>query len=113
MRNFLYIIVAVVVAVLANSVSAIWARQDSRFSIWFLLVILISPIVFITYGLATSRVGMAIASSLVDSLLIVGSVAVGLFFFKESDKILVPQYIGMILTFFGVLLVLFSPHFTK
>ena len=62
MKNLLYILVAVVVAVSANSVSAIWAKQESKLSLWLLVVILISPMVFITYGVVTSLVGLAIAS---------------------------------------------------
>jgi len=113
MKNFLYIIVAVVVAVSANSISAVWAKQGNKFTIWLLAVILISPLVFITYGLVTSRIGLALASSVIDSLLIVGTIVVGLILFKEWDKILDLQYIGMGITMLGILLILFSPYFTK
>jgi multidrug transporter EmrE-like cation transporter len=113
MRNFLYIIIAVIVAVSANSISAIWAKQESKFSIWLVAVIAISPLVFITYGLVTSRIGVALASSVIDSLLIVGTIAVGLVLFKEWDKILSLQYVGIALAIFGVSLILFSPYFTR
>ena len=63
MKNLLYILIAVVVAVSANSISAIWAKPENRSSIWLLAVILISPLVFIAYGLVTSRIGMAPAIS--------------------------------------------------
>ena len=113
MKNLLYILIAVVVAVSANSISAIWAKQDSKFSIWLWAVILVSPLVFITYGLVTSRIGMALASSVIDSLMIVGSIAVGLFLFGETNKILGLQYLGMGLAVLGVLLIIFSPYFTN
>lgn len=113
MRNFLYIIVAVTVAISANSISAIWAKQDDKFSIWLLAVIFISPLVFITYGLVTSRIGVALASSVIDSLLIIGTIAVGLVLFNEWDKILSPQYVGIVLILLGISLILFSPYFTK
>ena len=113
MKNLFYIIVAAAVAISANSISAIWAKQDDKFSIWLLAVVLISPLVFITYGLVTSRVGVALASSIIDSLLIVGTIAIGLIFFHEWNKILSLQYVGMAFALFGILLILFSPYLTK
>ena len=113
MKNLLYIIVAVIVAVSANSISAVWASQTNKFSLWLLAVILISPLVFITYGLVTSRIGLSLASSVIDSMLIVGTVLVGLAVFKEWDKILALQYLGIAVTLVGVCLILFSPYFTK
>ena len=113
MKNFLYVLIAVVVAVSANSIGAIWAKQDNKFSPWLIAVILISPLVFITYGLVTTRIGMSLASSVIDSLMIIGSIAVGLFLFHEANKIIGLQYLGMSLAVVGVLLIIFSPYFTK
>ena len=113
MKNFLYILTAVVVAVSANSISAIWAKQDSKFSPWLWAVVLISPLVFITYGLVTTRIGVALASSVIDSLMIIGSIMVGLFLFKEWDKILGLQYLGIGLALLGVLLIIFSPYLPR
>ena len=113
MKNLLYILIAVVVAVSANSISAIWAKQENKFSIWLLFVILISPLVFITYGLVTSKIGIALASSVVDALMIIGSIAVGLFIFHETNKIIGLQYVGMAFALLGVLLIIFSPYFTR
>jgi multidrug transporter EmrE-like cation transporter len=113
MKNLLYILVAVVVAVSANSISAIWAKQDNKFSLWLVAVVLISPLVFITYGLVTSRIGVALSSSVIDSLMIVGSIGVGLVLFKEWDKIIGLQYLGMGFAVLGVLLIIFSPYLAK
>ena len=113
MKNILYILVAVGIAVSANSISAVWAKQENRLSPWLLAVILVSPLVFITYGLVTSKIGVALASSVIDSLMIVGSIIVGLFLFKEWDKIIGLQYLGMGLAVLGVLLIIFSPYFAK
>lgn len=112
MKNLLYVLVAVAVAVSANSVSAIWAKQESKFSIWLLFVILISPLVFITYGLVTAKIGIALASSVIDSLMIIGSIAVGLFIFHEKNQIIGLQYLGMGFAVLGVLLIIFSPYLT-
>ena len=113
MKNILYIVVAVGVALLANSIATIWAKQDSKFTLWLLAVILISPLVFITYGLITSKVGMSIASGVVDSLLTISSIAVGLFIFKEWDSLISWQYVGIVLAIAGIFLMVFSPNFSK
>lgn len=112
MKNFpawAYVIVAVGVAVLANSISAIWAKQDDKFSYWLLAVLLISPFVFITFGLVTQRAGVAIASGVVDSLLTLTTIAVGLVLFQEWSKISSLQYLGMAMALAGVFLMLFYP----
>ena len=105
LQNWSYIILAVVVAIAANSISAVWASRENKFStIWFLLLLLISPIVFITFGVVTSRIGLSVSSATIDSLLTVGTILVGLFLFHEWDKISLYQYMGIILTISGIIL---------
>ena len=108
MKNIFYIIVAVGVALLANSVSAIWARQPNRFSIWLIAVILLSPLVFITYGIVTSKVGLSIAAGTVDSLLTLSTIAVGLIIFHEWDKLTSLQYVGIAFAIVGIFLMVFT-----
>ena len=112
MRNltvWLYILGALAIAVLGNSVSTIWAKGDDKFSLWFFAVILISPLVYLSFGLVTSKVGLSIASGVVDSLLTVTTIAIGLIFFQEWSKVSVIQYIGMTLAVAGIFLMLFFP----
>ncbi len=109
MKNILYIVMAVGVALLANSIGAIWARQDSRYSIWLVALILVSPFVFITYGLLTSKVGVAIGSGIADSLLTVSTIAVGLFMFNEWDKMTGLEYLGIVFALIGIFLMVFTP----
>lgn len=110
MRNILYIVIAVGVAVLANSIAAIWAKQDSRYGWWLLAVILISPLVFITYGLVTSKLGVSVASGTVDSLLTITTILVGIFIFKEINTLTGLQYLGIALAMAGIFLMVFSPQ---
>ena len=60
--------------------------------------------VFITFGLVTSRVGVAVSSAVVDTLLTVSTVAVGLLLFREWNRLSAIQYVGMLLALMGVLL---------
>lgn len=109
LRIWLYIISAVIVAVTANSISAIWASKEDKFSsLWFLLVIIISPLVFITFGLVTAKIGLSVSSATIDSLLTVATILVGLFIFHEWSSISLYQYIGISLTILGIILMQFN-----
>jgi hypothetical protein len=101
---WLYIIGAVAVALTANSISAIWAGKESKFTIWLLALILISPFVFITFGLVTSKLGVTISSGTVDSLLTISTIIVGLFLFNESGGISIYQYVGIGFSLVGIVL---------
>jgi len=109
---WLYVLGALAIAVLGNSVSTIWAKEPDKYSWWLLAVILISPFVYISFGLVTSKLGLSIASGAVDSLLTVTTIAIGLIFFQEWSKVSALQYIGMLLALCGVFLMLFFPKAT-
>ena len=115
MRNlkvWAYVVVAVIIAVIGNSLSTIWARGEDKFSPWLIAVLLISPMVFISFGLVTSKFGLAISSGVIDSLLTITTISVGLIFFQEWNKISAVQYLGMVFALGGVLLMLFFPKTT-
>jgi multidrug transporter EmrE-like cation transporter len=101
-QNWIYVAGALLIAVLANSVSAVWASKDEKFSLWLVAVVLISPLVFITFGLVASRLGVAIGSATIDSLLTLSTIAVGLIIFGEWSKISPYQYLGIALVVIGI-----------
>ena len=108
LQIWLYILATVSVAVLANSISVIWATNKSgKFSMWLLLLIVISPFVFITFGLVASKLGLSMGSAIVDSLLTITTILVGLFIFKEWGSVSTYQYIGMLLAVSGIILMQF------
>lgn len=107
-QTWSYILVAVILALAANSLSAIWAGKQDRMNIWLLAVVIISPFVFITFGLVTAKVGLTISSATVDSLLTASTIIVGLFLFNEWDNISIQQYIGMGFALTGIVLMQFS-----
>lgn len=104
-----YIAGAVAVAVLANSLSLLWARGESRYSVWFFAMVAVSPFVFISFGLVGSRMGLAVGSAVLDSLLTLGTIAVGLVFFQEWRSVSAAQFAGMALALAGIFLMLFFP----
>lgn len=112
MHNFLSyftIILAVALASLADSVSTLWAQGSSKFSVYLLLIFLLGPVVFIAFGLVTARVGLAITSGVVNSLLVLSSMCIGLFLFGEWSRLSVMQYVGMAFAIVGIILMLFFP----
>jgi len=57
------------------------------------MVVVLSPLAYILFGLLASRVNLAIAGSLVNLIIMIGAVLVGLFYFKERVTTL--QWIGI------------------
>ena len=106
---WLAILGAVALAALADSVSTLWARGDNKLSIYLLLICLLGPMVFLSFGLVTTRVGIAITSGVVNSLLVVTSILIGLVIFGEWNRVSLPQYVGMGLAVAGIVLMLFFP----
>lgn len=112
MKNILWffaIIGAVAIAALADSVSTLWAKGENKFSIYLFLIFILGPLVFISFGYVTSKVGLAITSGVVNSLLVLTSMSIGLFIFQEWNKLSTFQYIGMLFALIGIILMLFFP----
>ncbi|TSC85926.1 MAG: hypothetical protein G01um10148_834 [Parcubacteria group bacterium Gr01-1014_8] len=105
---WLFVVLAVAVALLGNYLGATWASKDDKFSLLLLAVIAVSPFVFITFGLVTSRLGVAIGSGTIDALLTVCTIIMGLFLFQEWSKISVFQYFGLALVLSGIVFLQFS-----
>jgi len=100
----LYVSSAVLIALAANSISAIWAGKDNKLSLWLVAVIVIAPLVFITFGLVTSKLGLAVGAATVDSLLVIGTILIGLFLFQEHNTFSSYQYIGISFAVLGIIL---------
>lgn len=108
-QTWVYIISAASVALLANSISAIWAKQENKFTIWLLLLVLISPFVFVMFGLAVTKLGLTVSSATIDSLLTISTIFVGIVVFKEWGVLSPYQLIGIALSVAGIILM----HFYK
>ena len=109
LRTWLYILLAVAVAGAGNSVATLWATSENKTSIWLWAMLLVSPFVFITFGLVAGRTGLAVASATVDALLVVATVVIGLIFFRESSRLSALQGLGIALSVAGIFLMLFFP----
>ena len=105
---WMYILAALAIAVLGNYIGATWANKDDKLSLWLLALLVVSPFVFITFGLVTSRLGVAVGSGTLDALLTVSTIALGLLVFHEWDKLSHYQYIGLACVLIGIILLQFS-----
>ncbi|MDB5204491.1 MAG: hypothetical protein JWP09_519 [Candidatus Taylorbacteria bacterium] len=99
------IAIAVAVAVAGNSVASIWANKEDKWtSPWFFLLLLVSPLVFITFGLVTPKLGLAGTSGVIDTLLTVSTIVIGLFFFGEWSTLTLYKGLGLLLCVSGIIL---------
>ena len=94
----------VALALSANVVSTLWASKEDKFSILLLVVVVISPIVFLTFGVVSAKIGLAIGAATIDSLLTISSIIVGLFLFDGWRDTTLTQYTGLFLAVSGVAL---------
>ncbi len=79
--------------ILCDSLSANWGKKSHLWSL--AIVVVLSPIAYLLFGLLASRVNLAVAGSLVNLMIMVGAVLVGAFYFKEH--ITGVQWAGIIL----------------
>jgi hypothetical protein len=107
--TWVLIIAAVGTASLGNAISSIWATGENKVSVWLWLMLLLSPLVFVTFGLVAARTGLSIAAGTVDALLTIVTIVIGLLFFGEWAKISLWQYVGIALSVTGICLMLFFP----
>lgn len=109
LQSWAFIITAVAIALAANTVSTKWAQTPHLINQWLVPMLVISPFVFITFGLTAARIGLAEGSAIIDSLLTVSTIMVGLIFFREWSTMSVPNYAGILLVIIGIVLMRWHP----
>lgn len=102
------ILSSVALATAANAISTNWASKADKLNIWLPILIVISPLVFITFGLVTSKLGLAVTSGTIDSLLTITTILVGIVVYNEWSKLSVGQLVGLLLAATGILLMVFT-----
>ncbi len=99
-----YIAVALAIAVGANAISTIWAQSSEKYSLWLVALVLISPLVFISFGLVTARTGLLVSAGTIDSLLTLSTIIVALVAFQEWQSLTLIKSVGIGCTVLGILL---------
>ena len=94
---------------LADTLGTVWWEQKKT---WILLAVLgLSPLVFLAFGYVGSHFGLAKASSLTNTLVVIGPIVVGIALRGELRQLTAVELVGMGLAVAGIaLLTLFSPR---
>ena len=97
------VIICVLLSTTVDALGTLWWKRQS----WMLAVVVIalSPLVFFAFGYVGNRFGLSIASSLTNSLIVIGPILVGLVLFSEWKKMSAPIYIGLLLIVIGITVV--------
>ena len=103
------VLICAALSTLADTLGTVWWEQKKT---WILLAVLgISPLVFLAFGYVGSHFGLAKASSLTNTLVVIGPIFVGIFFRGELRQLSFVELLGMALAVGGiVLLTVFSPR---
>ena len=72
------------------------------------MILIDSPIVFLSFGLVSAKLGLAVGSAVIDSLLTISSIALGLILFGGWRDVTLAQWVGMGLAVAGIVLMQFG-----
>ncbi|MBM4455224.1 MAG: hypothetical protein FJ411_02405 [Verrucomicrobia bacterium] len=87
---------------LADTLGTVWWEQKKS---WVLLAMIgLSPLVFLAFGYVGSRFGLAKASALTNTLVVLGPILVGIFFRGELRQLSSVELVGMGLAVAGITL---------
>ena len=99
----------VALSTLADTLGTVWWEQKRNLILW--AVWGISPLVFLAFGYVGSHFGLAKASSLTNTLVVLGPILVGILLRGELRQLSAVELAGMGLAVAGIaLLTLFSPR---
>jgi multidrug transporter EmrE-like cation transporter len=92
-----------------DTLGTTWWEQKK---VWMLLAIVgLSPLVFLAFGYVGSHFGLAKASSLTNTLVVIGPILVGIIFRGELRQLSAVEIAGIAMAVVGiVLLTVFSPR---
>jgi len=102
------VLVCTLLSTLTDTLGTIWWERKQTSLL--IATILLSPLVFLTFGYIGSHFGLARASSLTNTLIVAGPILVGLTFRHELRQLALPQIFGMGFILVGItLLAVFRP----
>lgn len=87
---------------LTDTLGTLWWEKKETSLLW--ATILLSPLVFLSFGYVGRHFGLAMASSLTNTLIVAGPILVGLILRQEIRRLSAPQMIGMTLLLAGIVL---------
>ena len=108
MKNLLFspwaaVVGCAVLSTLTDTLGTLWWEKKDLSIL--LGTILLSPLVFLSFGYVGRHFGLAVASSLTNSLIVAGPILVGLVLRQEIRRLSFPQMLGMGLLVAGITLI--------
>jgi hypothetical protein len=106
---WLFVVLCVILSTAADTVSTIMWERKSRS--YLVVMLVLAPMVFATFGYIGSHFGLSIASSLTNSLIVIGPITIGLIFREEWKNMPWQVYVGMAMIVIGItIVVVFRPE---
>lgn len=102
----LMIALTVAFSTVCDTLSTMHAKGEAGWPALVVMIVL-APIVFYCFGRVGQRSGLSMASSITNSLVVVGPLIIGLLFRGEWKKMTPWQWIGMVTILVGIGIVLF------
>jgi len=94
------VIICALLTTLTDTLGTLW--WEKKQTIVLLVTLLLAPIAFLSFGYVGSHFGLARASSLTNSLIVVGPIFVGVLFRQELQQLSLIQKIGVGLIVSGI-----------
>ena len=93
--------------ILCDALSAKWARvEGGRYSLTAVLyvgaMIILATASYLLFGLLTKRVGVSVSSGLVNTSIVIGTILLGIFYFR--DHLTVREAIGLMFAIVSVIM---------
>ena len=96
------VVLCALLSTLTDTLGTIWWEKKDLSIL--LGTIFLSPLVFLSFGYVGRHFGLAVASSLTNTLIVAGPILVGLIFRQEIRRLSPPQMLGMGLLIAGITL---------
>lgn len=96
------VILCAALSTLTDTLGTLW--WEKKETSLLCITIFLSPLVFLSFGYVGRHFGLAMASSLTNTLIVAGPILVGLFLRQEIRRLSVPQMTGMALLVAGITL---------
>ena len=103
------VVLCAALSTIADTLGTVWWEKKENWQL--AAILLLAPVVFLSFGYVGSHFGLAKASSLTNTLIVIGPILVGILFRGELRQLSGIEIFGMTLSVLGIaLLTVFSPR---
>lgn len=103
------VVLCAALSTIADTLGTVWWEKKENWQL--AAILLLAPVVFLSFGYVGSHFGLAKASSLTNTLIVIGPILVGILFRGELRQLSGIEIFGITLAVLGIaLLTVFSPR---